>query len=125
VKGVLESGGLVAFGSDWSVSTANPFPQMEVAVRPADPRSDNEESLTPGQKIPLADAVAAFTINGAYANRIDDETGSLEVGKAADLIVLDRNLFSIDAAEISETSVLVTMIEGRIVYSRLSDFPAE
>ena len=122
IGSVLESGGTIAFGSDWSVSTANPFAQMEVAVRRADPLDDDDgEVLLPGQTIALADAIAAFTINAAFVNRLENETGSLEVGKAADLAVLDRNLFEIDAHELSATEVVMTMIAGEIVYEQLTD----
>lgn len=121
IGSVLESGGTIAFGSDWSVSTANPFAQMEVAVRRADPLDDDGEVLLPEQRIALADAIAAFTINAAFVNRLENETGSLEVGKAADLAVLDRNLFEIDARELTATEVVMTMIAGEIVYEHLTD----
>lgn len=121
IGSVLESGGTIAFGSDWSVSTANPFAQMEVAVRRADPLDDDGEVLLPEQRIALADAIAAFTINAAFVNRLENETGSVEVGKAADLAVLDRNLFEIDARELTATEVVMTMIAGEIVYEHLTD----
>ena len=75
--------------------------------------------LPPSEAIGLPEAIAAFTINAAYTNRIDDRTGSIEVGKLADLIVLDRNLFEIPAAEISEAKPLVTLLEGKPVHGDL------
>ena len=63
----------------------------------------------------LPDMIASFTINGAYANFIEDETGSIEVGKKADLIVLGRNLFDIPTEEIGDVKVMMTMFEGRAV----------
>lgn len=116
IGSVIEAGGTVAFGSDWSVSTANPFAQMEVAVRRADPAAEAGEVLLPGQRISLAQAIAAFTIHAAFVNRLEQVTGSLEIGKYADLAVLDRNLFEIDPGDLSETRVVMTMIEGQVVY---------
>jgi predicted amidohydrolase YtcJ len=116
IGSVVESGGTIAFGSDWSVSTANPFPQIEVAVTRADPTGDVEGTLAPEQAITLEEAIVAFTINAAFVNRLDKESGSLEVGKSADLAVLDRNLFEVDPQDISETRVILTMLEGEVVY---------
>jgi len=67
--------------------------------------------------------IASYTINGAYVNFEETETGSIEVGKAADLIVLDRNLFEIPAHEIHLTKVLLTLLDGQEVY-RHANFPA-
>jgi predicted amidohydrolase YtcJ len=74
----------------------------------------------PDETIDLATALAAFTINSAYVNGIDDVSGSIAVGKLADLIVLDRNLFEIPAKEISETEVLLTLFGGRPVHGSFS-----
>ncbi len=65
--------------------------------------------------------LAAFTINAAYTNRDEANTGSLEVGKRANLAVLDRNLFDIPATEISDTKVLVTLFEGKAVHGKLGE----
>ncbi len=120
IASVLQSGGTVAFGSDWSVSTANPYPQIEVAVRRSNPATPDGDVLTPEQQISLGDAIAAFTIHAAFVNGLEADTGSIEVGKFADLVVLDRNLFEIDAADISETQAVMTMLEGEIVHDLMS-----
>jgi predicted amidohydrolase YtcJ len=70
----------------------------------------------------IRDAIAAFTINAAYVNFHDDRTGSIEPGKLADLVVLDRNLFAIDANQISEAKVLMTLLGGKPVYGDWNDF---
>lgn len=119
IGSVLKSGATVAFGSDWSVSSPNPFWQMETAITRLGALGETTEPFLPGEAIGLADALAAFTIHAAYTNRNDDDTGSIEAGKLADLVVLDRNLFEIPAAEISETQVLVTLFEGRAVHGDL------
>ena len=64
----------------------------------------------------LADMIASFTIEGAYASFLDDELGSIESGKVADLVVLARDLFAVAPAEIGETEVLMTLFEGRVVF---------
>jgi predicted amidohydrolase YtcJ len=120
IGSVHRSGGMIAFGSDWSVSTANPFEEIEVAVRRADPTLPDGAVMLPEEKLPLPEAIAAFTINAAYVNGMEHETGSLEPGKAADLVVLDRDLFAIDPREISETKALVTLLDGKPVHGDLS-----
>ena len=69
-----------------------------------------------GERLSLEEALRAATINGAYVNGLDRELGSLKVGKLADLIVLDRNLFEVDVEEIPDTKVAMTLFEGRIVH---------
>jgi len=116
IESVHRSGGMIAFGSDWSVSTANPFHEIETAVTRMGSDGETTEPFLPEQRIDLPLALAAFTINAAYVNTHERDTGSVEVGKYADLIVLDRNLFNIDPREISDTSVLLTMVEGQVVH---------
>jgi len=116
IGSVHANGAMLAFGSDWSVSSANPYEQIEVAVRRADPALLDGAVFLPDQRLSLPAAIAAFTINAAYVNGIDRDTGSIEVGKSADLVVLDRNLFAIDPRAISDTKVLLTLFEGKPVH---------
>lgn len=120
IKSVQDAGGMIAFGSDWSVSTANPFPQIETAITRLSAAGEPTPEFTPGERIDLESALAAFTINAAFLNRHEDQTGSIEVGKLADLIVIDRNLFDIEPAAISETRVLLTLFGGEPVYGDLA-----
>jgi predicted amidohydrolase YtcJ len=85
-------------------------------------QGDTDKAFMPEERIGLPEALAAFTINAAYTNRDEKNTGSLEVGKLANLAVLDRNLFEIPQTEISETKALVTLFEGRPVHGRLEEF---
>ena len=62
--------------------------------------------------------IEAYTINGAYTMKLEDKQGSIEVGKRADFVVLDRNLFDIDSYEISDAYVTMTIFDGRTVYTR-------
>ena len=116
IKSVIDAGGKVAFGSDWSVSTANPFPQIETAITRVDADNHDTPVMNPEQRITLAQALQAFTLNAAFVNHQDESTGSIAVGKLADLIVLDRNLFEIAPEDISETKVLLTLFGGKPVY---------
>lgn len=119
IDSVYKSGAMIAFGSDWSVSTANPWQQIETAIRRMGPNGETNTTFIPEERIDLPEAIAAFTINAAYINNLEEVTGSLEVGKLADLVVLDRNLFAIDAADISETKALLTMLKGKSVYGEI------
>jgi len=119
IRSLLRSGAVVAFGSDWSVSSANPLEEIEVAVTRMGSFGETKTPFLPSERIDLPEAIAAFTINAAYVNRHETETGSIEVGKLADLAILDRNLFQIPAADISETHVLVTLFEGKAVHGDL------
>ncbi len=112
---LLNAGALIAGGSDWGVSSFNPFEAIEHAVTRCEARG--REPLLPEQKIPLQVAIDAYTINAAYALKQDQTTGSLEPGKRGDFIVLDRDIFAIDPFELHETRVLATYLDGREVYS--------
>jgi|SRR5262249_26904253 len=70
----------------------------------------------PEERATLPDLLAAYTVNGAYANHVEKTTGSLETGKAADLIILDRNLFPTPVHEIGKTRVLRTFLDGKEVH---------
>jgi hypothetical protein len=119
IGSVQKSGATVAFGSDWSVSSPNPFEEMETAVTRLGALGETTEPFLPEEAITLPEAIAAFTINAAYTNRLDKETGSIEAGKGADLVVLDRNLFEIPASEMSDVKALVTLFEGKPVHGDL------
>ena len=122
IGSLMNSGARVAFSSDWSVSSANPLLGVETAIMRVDPLTGSGTPFLPEQRIGLADAIAAYTRTGAYLNFADDERGSIEVGKLADMVVLDRNLFQIPVQEISDAKVLLTFIEGQVVYGNQADF---
>ncbi len=119
IRSVEDAGGMIAFGSDWSVSSANPFQQIETAVTRQAATGDPEEVFIPGERISLETAIAAFTINAAFVNKHEQDTGSVEVGKFGDLIVLDQNLFEIAPADISNTRAVLTLLEGEVVHGSL------
>jgi predicted amidohydrolase YtcJ len=98
------------------VSTPNPLLEIELAVeRVADESRGRREPFLPDERLELIDALAAFTAGSAYVTHLD-ETGSLEVGKLADLAVLDRDLFDRGAGAIGEARVVGTFVEGTAVF---------
>jgi hypothetical protein len=119
IKDLLDSGANVAAGSDWPsvAESVNPWPAIEAMVTRRNPHAEGDIALWPEQAISLEHALRIFTLGGALAYRLDGETGSIEIGKSADLIVLNQNLFEVPIEEVSETKVLQTMFEGKLVYS--------
>lgn len=114
-RSLRDAGALIAGGSDWGVSSFNPFEAMEHAITRSGARG--QEPLLPEQSIGLQDAVDAYTINAAYALHQEHSTGSLEPGKRGDFIVLDRDIFTIDPFDLHNTRVLATYLDGREVYA--------
>lgn len=106
IKSLLENNATLTLSSDWNVSTLNPFVGIAHAI-----------SRAP-QAISLEQAIAAYTINAAYAMKQEQRVGTLEVGKRADLIIIDRDLFASSVAQIKQTKVDITMLDGDVVYQR-------
>jgi predicted amidohydrolase YtcJ len=115
---LLRSGARLAGGSDWAVSSANPLRAVHVAVNRTLPGSAGAaaEPLLPGQQLSLAEALATYTTGSAYVNHLD-ETGAIEAGKLADLVVLDRDPFDGPPEEIANTAVEFTYVAGERVYA--------
>ena len=110
------AGARLAFGSDWRVSTPDPLQQLEVAVNRRRPGYPVDKVLLPDERLGLETAVAAATLGSAWVNGLDHVTGSIEVGKLADLVVLDRDLWDRGAGEIDQARVALTLVEGETVY---------
>lgn len=116
IRSMSKTGAVLAGGSDWSVSSLNPLDAIEVAVTRHGPSDAAGESWIPDERVDLPTMIAAYTMGSAYAAFRENECGSIEVGKSADLLVLDRNLFAIPSEEISDTKVLLTLFQGREVW---------
>jgi len=119
---LVRTGAVLAMGSDWGVSTPDPIEEIHVAVnRQMAPQylygNDNTEVFIPDERLDLPTSIAAFTMGSAYVNHLDRETGSIETGKFADLVLLDRNVFAHPVGEISEADVLQTFVEGERVFA--------
>ncbi|WP_407548462.1 amidohydrolase [Streptomyces sp. Pv4-95] len=114
---LLRSGATLAAGSDWPVSSPDPIAALHVAVnRRAPDGPPSAPVFLPEQRIDLGSALAAYTAGSAYANHLDG-TGSIQPGKLADLVVLDRDPFDGPDEEIAATRVLQTFVGGRRVYA--------
>lgn len=117
VKSVIETGAPYTISSDWFVSTLNPFEIMQVAVTRQVPENGPEgPAFIPEECIDVETVVRGYTTNAAAGVWRGTTTGSLSVGKMADIIVLDRDVFSVDPCELGQTEVLLTMLEGTDVY---------
>lgn len=116
-KSILEKGGKLAFGTDYPVVDFNPFPSIYAAVTRCDDEG-NPTGVNPEETISVAEALIAYTASAANAYGRLAELGTLEAGKLADIIVVDRNLFRIDPHEIKDASVDLTIMDGIMVYER-------
>lgn len=121
VKTALSTGLHVGQGGDWL--TVNPTPDPFIAIEglvtrknPFDPELTG--TVNPSEAVSLAQAIAICTLEGAWVLGVEDDLGSIEVGKHADVIVLDQNLFEIDPDDISNTKVLQTILGGDVVFDR-------
>jgi predicted amidohydrolase YtcJ len=109
------AGATIIGGSDWDISSYNPFRAFQTAITRTGAKG--QPPLNLDERIPLQTAIDAYTINAAYAMKQDATTGSLEVGKRPDLVVLDRDILTIDPETIADTKAVATYVDGRLVYS--------
>ena len=122
---LVRTGAKLAFGSDWPVSSPDPLAQIHVAVNRTmppgylygEPGAD-EQPLLPEERIDLPTALTAFTMGSAYVNHLDELTGSIEVGKRADLVVVSKDLFESPVEAIGDARVDFTFVDGRLVHER-------
>jgi len=116
IGAVARTGAHLAAGSDWAVSSMNPLEAIQVAVTRRGPEEGPGPAWLPEQAVDLRTMLVAYTAGGAYAAGEEASRGTLELGKAADLIVLDRDLYRIPAAQIHSVRVLLTLLDGRTVW---------
>ena len=117
-RSLLDSGAILAFGSDWSVAPMKPLLGIYAAATRRTLDGKNPKGWVPEQKISVAEAVHAYTIGSAYASGEEKIKGSLEPGKLADAVVLSDDIFAIDPVKIEDTKVELTIFDGKIVYQR-------
>lgn len=120
IGSIHRAGGRINGSSDYFVTDMNPLLAMEVAITRQDPYSNGGKALKVSEAISLDAIIRAYTINGAYTMRLDDKQGSIKVGKRADLVVLNKNLFDIPAYDISDAYVTMTIFNGEIVFQDIS-----
>ena len=115
-RSLLDSGATLAFGSDWPVAPATPLEGIYAAVTRRTLDDKNPDGWVPEQKITVEEALRAYTRDAAYASFEEDIKGTLEPGKLADFVVLDRDITKVDPVEIRDIKVLQTYVGGRKVY---------
>jgi predicted amidohydrolase YtcJ len=112
----LDSGAAVAFGSDFPVEVVNPFYGIYAALTRQDEKGQPPSGWHPDQKMSLEETLRAFTAGSAFASFDEDRLGLLKPGMRADVTVVDRDLFKVKPREILETKVLMTVVDGEVVY---------
>jgi hypothetical protein len=123
---VLKSGARLAFGTDFPVESPDPFPGLAAAISRQDLQGQPPGGWMPSERLTFAQALDAYTRGAAYAGFAEDKIGSLEPGKWADFIILDRDPTTVDAQTLGRTQVLETWVAGKRVWARTpSVSPAE
>jgi predicted amidohydrolase YtcJ len=117
-RSLLDAKARLAFGSDWSVAPATPIEGIYAAVTRRTLDGAHPDGWVPEQKIGVEDALRAYTSGAAYASFEEQLKGTLEKGKLADFVLIDRDLTRIPPPEIRDAHVLMTVVAGDIVYER-------
>jgi len=121
VRELIETGAVVAYGSDWPVSYAiSPWDALETLVTRQRP-GGSDDTWGAEHAVDLETAIKILTLNGAYSLEMEAERGSIAVGKWADVIVLDRDIFEVPITEVHETRVQKTVFEGNVVFERVEE----
>ena len=117
MQSFIDAGVVMASSSDFPVTIPfDPLIAIQTGITRSSTKAPGKGALWPEESASLEDMLASYTYNGAYANFLENETGSIEVGKRADLIVLEKNLFEIPTTEIAQTKVLLTLVDGKEVF---------
>jgi predicted amidohydrolase YtcJ len=117
-QSLADSGARLAFGSDFPVEEVNPMLGIYAVVTRQDLDGWPDGGWLPAERMSREDAIRAFTLDAAYAAFMEQQTGSLETGKRADFIVLDRDILHIPDSEIPDVRVLQTWVDGKRVFTR-------
>lgn len=117
-RSLLDTGVIIAGGSDFPVESADPLLSFHAAVTRQDSSGWPASGWLPEQRMTRDEALKHMTIWGAKASFMEDEVGSITVGKLADLVVLSRNIMTVPARQILDTEVLMTVVGGRVVYEQ-------
>ncbi len=115
-RSLLESGAVLAFGSDWTVAPLNPLMGLKAAVTRQTLDGKHPGGWLPEQKLTLDEALRAYTVGSAYAEFADKVKGTITPGKLADLVMLDHDLYRIDPTEIDKAGVVLTVMDGQVVW---------
>jgi hypothetical protein len=115
-RSLLDSGATLAFGTDWTVAPLNPLLSVYAAATRRTLDDKHPGGWMAGEKISVAEAVRAYTLGSAYAEFQEQDKGTIAAGKLADLVILSRDIFTIDPVEIEKVKVMMTIMDGRVVY---------
>jgi predicted amidohydrolase YtcJ len=115
-RSLRRAGATLAFGSDWTVAPLNAVVGIYAAVTRRTLDGKNPGGWVPAEKVSVEEAVRAYTTNGAFAEFAEAEKGSIEVGKLADLVVLDKDIFKIPAEDIATVRVRMTVFNGKVIH---------
>ncbi|MFT3744976.1 MAG: amidohydrolase [Pyrinomonadaceae bacterium] len=115
-RSLLDSGAVLAFGSDSPVASLNPMYSLYAAVTRQTTDGKNPGGWIPEQKISVDEAVRSFTWGSAYAEFQDGWKGTLELGKLGDMVILSQDIFTIDPTKIAEVTAVVTIVDGKVVF---------
>jgi predicted amidohydrolase YtcJ len=117
-ESLRRAGAVLAFGSDWTVAPLSPILGIYAAVTRRTLDGKNPGGWIPGEKVSVEEAVRAYTVNGAWVEFAEATKGTIAPGKLADLVVLDRDIFTIPPEDIDRTSVRMTIYDGRVIYGK-------
>jgi hypothetical protein len=115
-RALLDSGAVVAFGSDWTVAPLDPLQGIAAAVTRRTLDGRHPDGWVPAQKITVEEAVRAYTLGSAFAEFQETVKGTITPGKLADLVLLDRDIFRVEPGEIERAKVVLTLLDGQVVY---------
>ncbi len=115
-RSLLDAGAVLAFGSDWTVAPLDPLLGIYAAVTRRTLDGKNSKGWVPEQKISVEETVKAYTAGSAYAESQEGIKGTITPGKLADLVILSRDIFKIDPTDIEKVKVVMTVLDGRVVY---------
>lgn len=115
-RSLLDSGAVLAFGTDWTVAPLNPMVSIKAAVTRQTLDGKYPDGWIPEQKISVEEAVHAYTVGSAYAEFAEKVKGTLTPGKLADLVIIDQDIFKINPVEIERAKVTLTMLDGKVIY---------
>ncbi len=116
---MLKTGAELVFSSDWPAAISiNPIRGIHVAVNRRDPKGFPEEGWVPAEKITIAQALKAYTYGGAFSSFEEDKKGMIQAGYLADVIVFSEDLFEIEPMRTHEVNVVMTIVDGKIVFAR-------
>jgi len=117
-RSLVDAGARVALGTDWPVEALDPLISIHAAVTRQSPAGEPDGGWHPEERVSLAEAVRDYTLGSAFAEFQEQNKGSIEAGKLADMVILSRDLFAIPPEEIPGVQVEMTILGGRVVYER-------